>query len=92
MLAASKIYNNIKLSELGSLLCIGTAAAEQLAATMIEQGRMHGTLDQVEGILEFDEAGAGGSLTTWDGQIQDACLMVNSILESVSKKHPAYRY
>jgi len=92
MLAASKIYNNIKLEHLGGLLGLPTLAAEALASTMIEQGRMSGSIDQVESLVEFDSGSGTGALATWDGQIQDACLMVNTILENISKKHPVYKY
>jgi len=92
MLAASKIYINVKFDQLGGLLGITAKQAEDLASAMIEQGRMSGTIDQVEGLVEFDEGAGAGTLATWDGQIQDACLMVNSILETIAKKNPAYKF
>lgn len=96
MLAASRIYNNIKFTQLAELLGIPVPQAEELASNMIEQGQMLATIDQVEGVVEFLASGDGatgatvGSLATWDAQIQDTCAMVNHILLSIQTKHPQY--
>jgi len=96
MLAASRIYTNIKFTQLGDLLGIPVVQAETLASTMIEQGQMTAAIDQVEGVVEFMATGDGqtgasaGSLVAWDGQIQETCVMVNHILESIQHKHPQY--
>jgi len=89
MYAASKIYNNITFSELGVLLGIKTAEAEILAAGMIEQGRMKATIDQVDGVVEFEAA--TDNLRVWDEQIQTLCNSVNDVLEVITKKHPQYK-
>lgn len=47
LLSASKLYHNISFQELGSLLGIETSKAEQVAAKMISEERMHGSIDQV---------------------------------------------
>jgi hypothetical protein len=39
--------------------------AEELASTMIEQGRMSGTIDQIEALVEFDDGAGAGALATW---------------------------
>jgi COP9 signalosome complex subunit 4 len=91
MFAASKMYNNIKFDELGRLLGISAKQAEEIASKMIEQRRMNGVIDQVEGIIEFSEEESAGVLTTWDGQIQDTCLMINAILDNITKKYPTYK-
>ena len=54
VLATSKVYNNIRLSELGVLLEIDADEAEKVAAQMISEGRLEGSIDQVEQILEFN--------------------------------------
>jgi len=91
ILAASQIYRNIAIDQLGVLLGLDKDKAEQLAWKMIEQGRMQAVIDQVEGIIEFQHAESGSSsLYTWDSQIQEACTQVNEVLESLSKKHPEY--
>ena len=53
LLAASKIYRNIRCNELGTLLGIDANEAEKLASSMIEQGRLHATIDQVQALIEF---------------------------------------
>jgi COP9 signalosome complex subunit 4 len=88
MLAASKIYNNIKFDQLGTLLSIGAKEAESLAATMIEGRRMKAVIDQVEGLVEFQGATAG--LDVWDVQIRDVCSVVNGLIDAITTKSPKY--
>jgi len=47
LLSASKVYNNITFDELGKLLHIDADKAEMVAAQMITEGRMSGSVDQV---------------------------------------------
>ena len=58
LFAASKIYNNIRIDELARLLNISPRQTEEIAASMIEQRRLNGTIDQVAGIIEFAEGSA----------------------------------
>lgn len=90
LLAASRIYTNIRFSQLGDLLGIPVSQAESLASNMIEQGRMSAEIDQVEGIVEFThgDGGAAETLTMWDTQINDTCQMVNLVVENIVQKHP----
>ena len=57
LLASSKIYNNITFRGLGALLDLAPGAAETMARRMIEQGRLKGTIDQVERLIWFDAGG-----------------------------------
>ena len=57
LLASSKIYNNITFSGLGALLDLTPGAAETMARRMIEQGRLKGSIDQVEKLISFDVNG-----------------------------------
>ena len=57
VLACSRIYNNITFRGLGTLLDLTPAAAETMARKMIEQGRLKGTIDQVERLIWFDVRG-----------------------------------
>lgn len=88
LLAASKIYRNIRFDQLGTLLGIEAHEAEKLASSMIEQQRLKATIDQVESLLEF-QAG-GDELNVWDAGIGDLCMSVNSLLEQITAKYPAY--
>jgi COP9 signalosome complex subunit 4 len=87
--AASKIYNNITFSELAVLLGIKETEAEVLASKLIEEGRMKATIDQVDGVVEFESA--TDSLRVWDDQITQLCGVVNDVLENVVKKNPQYK-
>lgn len=63
LLSCSKIYNNITFSGLGALLDLMPGAAETMARKMIEQGRLRGSIDQIEGLIWF-----GGRLEEDDAQ------------------------
>lgn len=56
LLSASKIYSNITFQGLGALLNLTPAAAESMARTMIGQGRLKASIDQVERLIAFDAA------------------------------------
>jgi len=87
--AASKIYNNITFPELAVLLGIQATEAETLACRLIEEGRMKATIDQVDGVVEFESA--TDSLHVWDDQITQLCGVVNDVLENIVKKNPQYK-
>jgi COP9 signalosome complex subunit 4 len=57
LLASSKVYNNITFRGLGALLDLTPAAAENMARRMIEQGRLKGSIDQVDRLIIFDTEG-----------------------------------
>ncbi|KAF5387669.1 hypothetical protein D9615_000441 [Tricholomella constricta] len=54
LLASSKIYNNITFGGLGALLDLTPGAAETMARKMIEQGRLRGSIDQVDKLIWFE--------------------------------------
>ncbi|KAG5649032.1 hypothetical protein DXG03_000381 [Asterophora parasitica] len=54
LLASSKIYNNITFGGLGALLDLTSGAAETMARKMIEQGRLRGSIDQVDKLIWFE--------------------------------------
>ncbi|KAJ1546069.1 COP9 signalosome complex subunit 4 [Nowakowskiella sp. JEL0078] len=85
LLSASKIYNNITFMELGSLLAIPSEQAEKIAARMAGEGRMTGTVDQIDRLIHFKTSHI---LPNWDNQITSICHHVDSIMESIQKKYP----
>jgi len=89
MFAVSKIYNNITFTELGHLLDIKASEAEALAAKLIDEGRMRATIDQVDGVVEFEAA--TDSLHVWDDQITATCQVVNDVLEQIVRRCPQYK-
>lgn len=75
LLASSKIYNNITFRGLGALLDLTPGAAETMARKMIEQGRLKGSIDQVDKLIWFqgsreedDAQGKAGGL----GDVEEA--------------------
>ncbi|KAF8974531.1 hypothetical protein BDZ97DRAFT_1647133 [Flammula alnicola] len=75
LLASSNIYNNITFRGLGALLDLTPGAAETMARKMIEQGRLRGSIDQVDKLIWFeknreedDAQGKAGGL----GDVEDA--------------------
>lgn len=87
LLSASKLYNNITFEELGSLLEISPEKAEKIAAKMIVEGRMKGSIDQIDQLIQFE--GQGDYLSSWDSRIERACNTVNNILELVHSRYPS---
>nr|AAW25811.1 unknown [Schistosoma japonicum] len=86
MLAASLIYNNISLVNLGLLLEISASEAESIAAQMISEGRLIGKLDQIDGVIHFENRDPG--VSSWSMHIQSLCTTVNRIVEDIEAAHP----
>jgi COP9 signalosome complex subunit 4 len=54
LLSASNLYNNITFAELGMLLEISSDKAEKVAARMIVEGRLEGSIDQIDLLIKFE--------------------------------------
>lgn len=65
---------------------IDPARAEKVAARMIGEGRLKGSMDQIDGVLQF-EADAD-VLQSWDDKITNVCMSVNAVLENIGKQYP----
>ncbi|KAF5402174.1 COP9 constitutive photomorphogenic subunit 4 [Paragonimus heterotremus] len=90
MLAASLIYNNISLVNLGDLLEISTEEAESIASQMITEDRLTGQVDQIDGVIHFKVPVAGQDpvLASWSAQIHNLCTSMNRIVEDIEAVHP----
>ena len=66
------------------------AQAEHLAGSMIEQGRLKGSIDQVESLIEFHSG--GDELDSWDEGIGSVCMAVNKVLDEINRKYPGGAY
>ncbi|ETV83169.1 hypothetical protein H257_03969 [Aphanomyces astaci] len=86
MLAVSKIYTSMRFQELGTLLGVDATRAEKVAALMIGEERMNGSIDQLHGILEFQSN--VDALHGWDDRIQTICLNVNACAENIQATYP----
>eukprot|EP00884_Botryococcus_braunii_P007009 jgi/Botrbrau1/16309/Bobra.0066s0077.1 len=76
--AASRLYDNIFFPEMGQLLGVDEQKAESIAAHMIMESRLQGSIEQVEGLLEFSTH--AGDLLDWDLQIESVCHRLNNML------------
>lgn len=77
VLAASRVYKNMRLPELGSLLEVTPERAEKIAAKMIAEQRLDGYIDQKTRIIHFQ--GDSENLQQWDRHIQNVCSQVSSV-------------
>mmetsp|Transcript_1245 Transcript_1245/g.2732 ORF Transcript_1245/g.2732 Transcript_1245/m.2732 type:complete len:396 (+) Transcript_1245:46-1233(+) len=84
MIAVSKIYKTIYTSELAVKLGVGTEKAEKIAANMIMECSLEGSIDQVDGLVEFHENETPNS--SWDKGISDFCMNLNRVTETVQAK------
>ena len=73
LLSASRLYNNIGVSELGVLLGLSAEKAEEYAAHMLEQGRLSGRIDQIDGVIFFNGSEGSGQKTSV-GQVDVAIV------------------
>lgn len=87
MLAASRIYDNITFRELASLLRLSTEEAERVAAKMITEKRLKGSIDQTLGLLKFISE-HDTPLLSWNDRIKDLSVLVTDTVEEVTSVYP----
>ncbi|RPB02388.1 hypothetical protein L873DRAFT_1733278 [Choiromyces venosus 120613-1] len=98
LLAASRLYNNIGVEELGVLLGLSGEKAEEYAARMIEQKRMNGQIDQIDGLIYFESGGSGGAggvvvgkqIRKWDDNVAALALEVENITTMLQNEYPDF--
>merc|ERR1711879_698232 len=83
VLAASRVYKNMKLHDLGHRLEATPDRAERIAAKMIAEQRLDGYICQRSGIIHFDTGNE--NLLRWDRHIRSVCSEVNSVLIKVKE-------
>lgn len=101
LLGASRLYNNIRFEDLGSLLGLDVEKAEETTARMIEQGRLVGRMDQLDGIVWFEggeasgekgsgraEVIAGKEMRRWDANVESLSEEVENVTNSLQKEFP----
>jgi COP9 signalosome complex subunit 4 len=102
LVAASKLYENIRVDDLGLILGLQSSGdlsagekAEAYAARMVEQGRLKGRIDQIDGIITFDAEVTGDShgsngtkLRQWDHGVQELAEDVERVAASISDQFP----
>eukprot|EP00180_Rhodochaete_pulchella_P002347 Plantae.Rhodophyta-Rhodochaete_pulchella.ctg3551.p2 GENE.Plantae.Rhodophyta-Rhodochaete_pulchella.ctg3551~~Plantae.Rhodophyta-Rhodochaete_pulchella.ctg3551.p2 ORF type:complete len:167 (-),score=30.62 Plantae.Rhodophyta-Rhodochaete_pulchella.ctg3551:589-1089(-) len=88
LVAASRIYDNVRFDELGRLLEISAEQAEKTAARMIYEQRLEGSLDQVSGMLYFRVE--RNEIARRDMSIQAICEQVDNCAERILSKYPQF--
>lgn len=81
MIAVSNLYTSIYFTELGRLLGVEAERAEKVAAKMIMDGSLLGSIDQVDGLLSFE--GTDSALLSWDEAITSFCVQLNRATDAV---------
>ncbi|MCO5592878.1 hypothetical protein L7F22_046882 [Adiantum nelumboides] len=84
LLSASQAYTNTSFEGLGASLGIVSQKAENIAARMVSEYRMKGSIDEVEGVIHFGTDIE--ELQQWDQQIVNICQALNDVLDSMAKK------
>jgi len=83
VLAASRVYKNMRLPDLASLIEVAPERAEKIAAKMIAESRLDGYIDQKSGIIHFE---SDEHLQQWDRHIRDVCTKVNTALANIKSQ------
>ncbi|KAG8530872.1 uncharacterized protein KY384_004229 [Bacidia gigantensis] len=101
LLSASKLYGNIGVRDLGNLLGLGPEKAEEYASAMLQQGRLVGRIDQIEGVIFFDQDTegpdgrkqaqmVGRELRKWDAKVQGVAEEVERVASLLQARHPDF--
>ncbi|KAK3938063.1 hypothetical protein QBC46DRAFT_391068 [Diplogelasinospora grovesii] len=103
LLGASRLYSNISFDALGLLLGLGADKAEDTTAKMIEQGRLKGSIDQIDRIIRFESGDASGkegsrraeglvhpAMRRWDNNVQAIAEDVERIIDALQSEFPKF--
>lgn len=101
LLAVSKVYANISVSRLGELLGMDEERAEQMTASMVQQGRLLGRIDGVERWIYFGTGEATGEssrvtgsdegkMVAWDRNVEGLTKAVEEVFGMMSDKKPEW--
>lgn len=87
MIAVAFLYESIYMSELALILGVPERKAESIAASMIMDGSLQGSIDQVEGLLEFETDET--ALESYDRMVTSFCVELNRVTNAI-KANPSY--
>ncbi|KAK4900191.1 hypothetical protein LTR49_027490 [Elasticomyces elasticus] len=93
LLAVSRRFQNISISNLGILLGTDAERAEQYAATMIESNRLSGSIDQIAGVIHFNTKAGGNdvvamTLRAWDNNVQGLATSIEEVTTMLRREEP----
>jgi len=102
LVAASRLYNNIGIKDLGTMLGVDGDRAEIYAAQMIEQGRLAAYIDQIDELIFFEGVSVGEGQTKqvggvgkkelrmWDANVQALAEDVERVTTMIQNEHPEF--
>lgn len=101
LLAVSRLYSTIQFESLASLLGLDADRAEETTARMIEQGRLVGRMDQLDGVVYFEKGEASGEkgsgraqaivgkeMRRWDANVENLSEEVENITNALHERFP----
>jgi len=83
MVAVSMAYRSIYIKDLATLLGVSDKKAEQLAADMILDGSLEGSMDEVDGLLFFEEKQT--PVQAWDANLMKFCQELNKVSSQIKE-------
>lgn len=88
LLSVSRLYNNIKFSELSKIMALDKTKVEAYAAKMISQGRLKAAIDQVDDLIVFTSTSDTFKLVQWENRIEHLCSNLEDLVSDIGKRHP----
>jgi COP9 signalosome complex subunit 4 len=80
--AAARVYANVRLSSLAARFGSTPEALQTTVGTMISEGRLKGTIDQLKGVVHF--AADQDELAALDRRLELLCTQVQAVAEQCS--------
>ncbi|KAI1214192.1 uncharacterized protein F4807DRAFT_407045 [Annulohypoxylon truncatum] len=103
LLGVSRLYSNIGFDDLGVLLGLDADKAEDTTAKMIEQGRLVGSIDQIDRVIWFEggeasgekgsgraEVKVGREMRRWDANVQSLAEEVENVTNALQREFPEF--
>ena len=87
MIAVADLYESIYLSELAWILGVTANKAESISASMIMDGSIHASIDQVDGLLLFSNEEQ--PVEAYDRLVNNFCVELNNIVTNI-KTNPIF--
>ncbi|KAI1088174.1 hypothetical protein F5B19DRAFT_472501 [Rostrohypoxylon terebratum] len=103
LLGVSRLYLNIGFDALGDILGLDADGAEDTTAKMIEQGRLVGSVDQIDRVIFFEggeasgekgsgraEVKVGREMRRWDANVQSLAEEVENVTNALQREFPQF--
>lgn len=84
VLAASQIYRNMFLENLGRYLGVLASEAERIAAKMISESRLDALIDQKVMAIHFHPPQPDEVYDPWNKHIQKICTRINDVYDQIA--------